>query len=122
MPKIEIDVSDEEDKDIEEFREENKLKTKGEAVRQMAGVKTYRMLKQKTDPDRKKKSFVARQDLGIPEHYPCALSDFLGEMGLTYETFINQALAEGIRTAELALAGDKDAQQAIQRIVRRSSE
>src|SRR5258708_12107183 len=90
MKKVEVEVSDEEYKDLEEFNEhhpELKLDTPGKALKHMAGLKGYRTMKKMTDPKREKPSITV-QDLGIPSVIPCALAEALKMLKMSYVEYL----------------------------------
>jgi hypothetical protein len=104
MTKIEVELEPEELADLEEFVKHHpkQFKNSADALKQMAGLKMYRKLKQSTDPERKK-SPILGSDVGIPSYYPCALNEILESQGRTYQDFINDAFDVGIYLVQKAL-------------------
>jgi len=122
-PKIvTVEVSEEEYKDLEEFSEHHPdVKSPGEALKMMAGLRTYRTMKEKLDKERKKPSEMALlpQDLEIPTWVPCALGDQLRTFGMTYEEYIQRAVEDAVKWLEKALTGDKEAEEELKKMMER---
>lgn len=97
MPRIEVELSDEELEDLQEYSKHHpdEVKDAGEALKQMAGLMTYRAMKQKVDPDRKS-SPVLIQDIGVPSVIPCNLDELLKRNNLTYNQFLRKLLTQGV--------------------------
>lgn len=114
MTKVEVEVPEEELKDLEEFCKHHpeEAKTPGEALRKMAGLKTYRMMKEQTDKEREKPSVqLTPQEMGIPTWIPCALTEQLRALGMSYEDFLHAAIKDVQQVLEGIIRGDKDAQR-----------
>ena len=93
MPKIEVELTKEELKDLQEFQKhhKDKAKTPGEALKEMAGLENYRVLKQAFDPKRKKAA-ASYQDLGLPTYLPCAFAEELQRNNQTFHDFLLMGL------------------------------
>jgi hypothetical protein len=104
MTKIEVDLEPEELADLEEFVKHHpkEFKNASDALKQMAGLKMYRKLKQTVDPQRKKAPILACE-VGIPSFYPCALNELLQKEGKTYQEFVNETITAGINIIQKAL-------------------
>lgn len=97
MPKLEVEITEEELKDLEEFckHHPDTFSNVGEALKYMAGIKNYRTMKKRFDAKRRK-SPILYQDIGLPTVIPCALDEVLKKNKLTYGQFIKKIMTNGI--------------------------
>ncbi len=112
--KVVVEVDRNEFEDLEEYvrHHQGDVKTPGEALHRMAGLRGYRVMKQMTDPERKKPSMLV-QDAGIPSNVPCALMETVKKMGMTYEEFLGFSAKMANKLAKQAAAGDDTAKRAL---------
>jgi hypothetical protein len=104
MTKIEVELEPEELADLEEFvkRHPRQFRTPSDALKQMAGLKMYRKMKQTVDPERKKAPILGCE-VGIPTFYPCALNEMLDARKMTYQDFIDESIIAGLQLVQVAL-------------------
>jgi hypothetical protein len=104
---VEMDRNEKED--LEEYcRHHPEVKTPGEALKKMAGLRGYRTMKQMVDPERKKPS-VDLRDAGMPSNIPCALHEILEKWGMTYGEFLQVSSKLAVEFAQKAEQGDQKA-------------
>lgn len=118
---LEVKLTKEEYKDLEEFVKHHpkRAKTPAEALKVMAGTKMYRTMKQAVDPKRQKSPVqIPVQELGIPTFIPCAVDQLLKKRKISYKKFLTVILAKGLEIFDLAMKGDKEAQKAVKQASR----
>lgn len=99
MPKLEIELTEEEYKDLEEIANKHYGGNIAEALKEM-GLKTYRELKQATDRERRKPAVEGALFLlegGIPAILPCAFVEITQKLGYRnpYE-FVVDCIKKGL--------------------------
>lgn len=111
--RVEVEMDRNEKEDLEEYvRHHPEVKTPGEALKKMAGLRGYRTMKQMVDPERKKPSMLA-QDAGLPTNVPCALMETVKKMGMTYIEFLEMSAKLANSLGKKAAQGDETARRAL---------
>ncbi len=112
--RVEVEMDRNEFEDLQEYVRHHspEVKTPGEALHRMAGLRGYRVMKQMSDPERKKPSMLA-QDVGIPTNVPCGMMESVKKMGMTYEDFLAFSARAANTLAKQAAAGDDAAKRAL---------